>query len=170
MFSCEFMFSEEFLHQAVVEHGKIRFARKVMTVVKGLCLVCLLAISALLFFGMRNVGGGSLFIGFSLLLVFSRSIDRHLLRWRFRKSPYWNRRIRVELVEDGVRTSSELGDSTVLWPAFTRVVGLRHGFLLYQGPQVFNWLPLSAFQSAPSRDSIAALLRAKAIRYEEKMA
>jgi len=168
MFCNEYTWSKDSLHEAILQQENLKITRKLMTVMKGVCLVCLLAISALMFFGLKQTGVGFLFIAFALLLIFSRVADRHILGARLRKSPYWNHRIRIEIAEEGVRTTSDLGTGIMHWEAFTYAVGAKKGFILYLGPYEFVWLPLSTFLDSPDRGAVAALLRAKIKKYEER--
>jgi hypothetical protein len=166
MLSAEFIYSEDFLNEALLHHGKTKTSRKVFSATKVVCLVLLLGLSALMFVDSKFIGG-AIFIGFSALLIFSRSIDGYFVTRRFRKSPYWNSRIKMLLDESGVSTVSELGTTSLRWNAFTAAIGLKEGFLLYQGPGVFNWLP-TRFFTQPDRTQIADFLKSQVKKYEER--
>jgi hypothetical protein len=94
-------------------------------------------------------------------------LDRFILARRRRKSPFWNQSVRIELDEEALRESSELAASSARWEAFTRCIGVRDGFLLYQGPYVFYWLPITAFFDGPQREAMAEFLKRKVKKYEE---
>lgn len=158
--------SEEYIYASIVQREKLRAFRKLLTVVKAVCLILMIAMDVL-FIAKGYLGVGCITIGLTLLLVFSRSCDRFILLRRRKKSPFWNQDVRIELDEDGFRQSSELSNSSLRWGAFTKGIGVKDGFLIFQGPHGHVWLPLTAFRDEPRREAVAELLKASLTKYDE---
>ena len=109
---------------------------------------------------------GHLFLGiflafFSVFMFFAHRVDYWRARRAFRKSPFRDEEVAVELSEAGYHTLSPKHEMTLQWSAFTRVSHFRDGFLLFEGPAVFRWLPLSSLEDPSQAAELEALLRAK---------
>ncbi len=79
-----------------------------------------------------------LFVG--LLLVGPR-IDFWLMKRRLRMSPFYRQRLEVCLSPEGFSEVGKLSKTELAWAAFTGVVRVEDGFLIFSGPKVFHWLP-----------------------------
>jgi hypothetical protein len=157
--------SADWLADAYRQQEKIRVARKILTSIKVLCLVMMVALDALLVAKALYIPA-LVTVSLTLLLIFSRSFDRYVLARRRKSSPFWNKTVRVEMDDDGFRESSDLISSEVRWDAFTRCVALPDGFLLYHGPTIWRWLPFSAFVDNPSPELVREFLKSKVRKYE----
>jgi hypothetical protein len=61
---------------------------------------------------------------------------------------------------------SERTDSKLNWQVFTEGYRFDDGFLLMQGKQLFNWLPLAALQGEPN--VVEALIKANVDEYHDR--
>ncbi|GMV90306.1 MAG: hypothetical protein KJ060_21270 [Candidatus Hydrogenedentes bacterium] len=93
------------------------------------------------------------------LLVFAPQLDQLLMRRRLRKSPGLNDRYRIEISDSGLRATGPKSESTVAWAAFTAARRVQDGILLYQGPNVFNWLPSDALVEGTLEDAEVIIRR-----------
>ena len=80
-------------------------------------------------------------------------------RRNFAKSPRANQDYLFEIDEDGFRATSHDEDAHLHWPVFTKVVEFADGYLIYQGPQVFNWIPLTSLEDPSQAAALGDLLR-----------
>ena len=166
MLRARFTFSEKLLFEGLDGHHATRPSRTIQTGVRILAMIALVTLIGLMS-AKGNIAAALVLAGFAALLGFSRRIDRAIIARRFRHSPYVGSEISFVLDENGVYSSCALGITSLRWEAVTRIVGLETGFLLYQGPSAYNWLPLIAFEQ-PDRAAIAAFLLAQERPYEER--
>lgn len=82
-----------------------------------------------------------LFVGLSLLVIFSYKIDHYVLRRNVRNSPHGNKELIITLSEDGFHAKTEMIDTRLKWDAFTSFMCFDNGFILFQGPRYYDWLP-----------------------------
>ena len=168
MIQSEVVLSDAHLLEGLRRHQDLKFTRKAVFAFKGVCLAALLGIAGVMFFGVKSIWGGLLMLGFGVLLIFSRAVDRWILRYRFRKSPYRDRRVKIEFADEGLRTTSELADSVIRWEAYSRAVRVQTGFLLYQGPNAFTWLPATSFERSANLDAVAECFRRNVKEYADR--
>lgn len=76
------------------------------------------------------------------------------------KSPFRNDQLTIQLDEEGFHAFSSKQDVKLSWEVFTRVAHFRDGFLLFQGPKMFNWIPFSSLDHCDIAE-LDALLRRK---------
>jgi hypothetical protein len=53
-----------------------------------------------------------------------------------------------EFSKKEIKTQSALGEATLQWKAFLKVVEASDGFLFYPLEKFFHWMPFSAFESS----------------------
>jgi hypothetical protein len=82
-------------------------------------------------------------LGFGYLL-FRPWIQDWQTRSQFTKSPYRDENMVIVLSDEGFQGTGDVGRTALSWQAFTKAVRFSDGFLLLQGPGVFNWLPDTA--------------------------
>ena len=110
---------------------------------------------------------GQMLIGIlfaTVLCVFmlnAHHVDFWLARRRFRKSPYFNEEVSIEFSDSGYHSRSAKSDSMLQWSVFTKVVHFRDGFLLFQGPYLYSWIPLASLVNPSDAAELATLLRSK---------
>lgn len=100
-------------------------------------------------------------------LLFLPRISDHRTRVQFRSSPYCNENITVVLSDEGFHATGEISRTSLTWQAYTRAVRFRDGFLLLQGPGVFNWLPDAALAEGKIGD-IELLLRKHIANFSDR--
>jgi len=88
-----------------------------------------------------------------VLLVFAPRLDEVLMKRRLRKSPGLNDRYRIEISDSSFHATSPKSESNVTWAAFTSARRVHDGILLYQGPNVFNWLPFESLVEGTPEDA-----------------
>jgi hypothetical protein len=76
--------------------------------------------------------------GLSLLMWWMRGPS---MRRKFRSSPYRNDDVMVLLSDTGVQITGLQSEMRLSWPLVTKAIRFADGLLLFQGPNVFNWLP-----------------------------
>jgi hypothetical protein len=138
-----FTFSEEFLLTANLRYRRqlwwqrpfYGFKWLLVLILIGLGVICAVFGTVSLFIPFGAIAGG-LFLGWPL--------DSWLLRRGFRKSPFHNDEITITLTDDGVHAVGKSSETRVGWASFTKARRFKDGLLLFQGPQLFNWLPDAA--------------------------
>ncbi|MBX3729836.1 MAG: YcxB family protein [Candidatus Sumerlaeia bacterium] len=157
-----FKFTSEFLLDAFRHHQRQHSAARFMALAHrfsiGLCVV--MGTVMLL---MREWETALFFLVLVLILVsmLLLQIEEWVIRRQFRKSPFRDEDLTIEITEECYRGRSATQDARFQWPLFTRVVHFRDGFLLYQGPSLYYWLPSSVFEGEADIAELEALLRAK---------
>ena len=74
-----------------------------------------------------------------ILISCSRYVDEGSVRRGFRR--HWQcNRITVELLEDEIRSSSDVVKNQMLWLVVTKARRFKDGFVLFQGRDSY-WLP-----------------------------
>jgi hypothetical protein len=138
------------------QHGGRRFG----LVIKVLGIVVLTPIATALFWQGRFLLG--LFISaWIVLLLFAHLLDYWLTRKAFLKSPFRDELLTIEFTESGFHATSPIQDTKLQWCVFTEVVHFQDGFLLFQGPRIFNWIPFSTISDVQQIRELEKLLRAK---------
>lgn len=110
----------------------------VWVAVIGLCL---------LFLNEANLGKTVLYWvagGLVGMYCLGAPLDEWWVRRRFRASPYHNDDIEFTLSADGAHAKGRDSELTLGWSAFTAARICKDGLLLFQGPNVCNWLPNTA--------------------------
>lgn len=97
----------------------------------------------------------------ALVILFSRQIDYFVLMRNLRKSPHLNEELLCRFDEDGLQIHSDKIDMRATWDIFTEAKRMDDGFLLFQGPKLFNWLPDGALVDRGDLKDMRLLLRKK---------
>jgi hypothetical protein len=153
-------FTSDFLIEAFRRYRRQHRGRYVGLAIKLLALV-LLAPIAVFMFWQEHVLFGVFFAALGVFMFFAHHVDYWLARRSFRKSPYRDEDMIIEFSDAGFHARSPKQDTRLQWSAFTRVAHFRDGFLLFQGPRFFNWIPVSSLGSPSQAAELAALLRSK---------
>lgn len=109
---------------------------------------------------------GCLFVLGLLLAGWPPSLSIWILRRRFQKSPFYNDQITLSLLESGAHVLGRDSELRIGWANFTKARRFSDGLMLFQGPNVFNWLP----DTAATAEGIAAaqkLARSQVPDYRE---
>ena len=148
---------EEFYVEGFKRFRASKKLRYVFTFVKTIgLLIFSFAIWAL--FSKQAYGLASSAIVFSLIIVFGHKIDQYILKRNVRKSPHVNEELVVSFSEEGFHAKSETTDMKLKWNAFTNLVRVEDGFLLFQGPKFYNWLPDKSLSDPSKLEAIRELL------------
>lgn len=102
----------------------------------------------------------------AIFCVYWLMIDR-LKAWDssrgFTKRPDANLEIEWQFSTENIKSRTQLGEATVDWKSFLRVVESREGFLIYPLENFFHWVPFSAFESADCVERVRELVRENSI-------
>lgn len=101
------------------------------------------------------------------LIVLAWSLRGPAARRRFRSSPYRNDDVMFLLSEEGVHITGRHSEMRLGWPLLTKAVRFGDGLLLFQGPNVFNWLPDYAATTPAAVPEALRLARAHITDYRE---
>lgn len=80
--------------------------------------------------------------------ILSGPLDQWLVRRAMAQSPFKDDELTIEFNDEGFHARSSKQDVNLRWEVFTKVAHFRDGFLLFQGPKLFNWVPFSALKHA----------------------
>lgn len=155
-----FKFDEEFLVAAFRHYRRQHRARWVFLVLKLLAILLVAAIGCWALYHEHTLPGVTL-LCLSFLLCFVHHVDDWWVRRTVRKSPFLNEVLHVEMDDVSFRVTSPKQDVKLQWTIFTRVVHFPDGFMLFQGPRLINWIPLTALVPPADRAGIETLLRSK---------
>jgi len=98
-------------------------------------------------------------LGLAVFILFSRKFEHFWRLIKIRKSPFWNEVSVIWISDEGLKSNCNKGNADFKWQAFTRVLRFPDGFLLYQGPCVFFWLPDSALIEGFKAHDAESILR-----------
>ncbi len=159
-----FLFGEDFLIQGFQKYRKQHGTRCVFIAIKSVASILLVALVA--FAVAHRIWGLTIFLIALVILIFNgHRMDFWLFKRRFRKSPYRNENIIITLTADGFHAVGLKSNSKLTWAAFTKARRFRDGFLLFQGPGLFNWLPDAALAAGAAAE-VAYLIEANVKDYK----
>ena len=155
-----FTFSEEYLIEANLRFRRQLPWRRPFYGLKGVLAFILLALGAFVAVAAKwwllvpfGAFAGALFLGWP--------IDAWLLRRRFRKSPYYNDEIALAISDEGIHGSGRSSETRLNWSIITKARRFSDRLLLFQGPQVFHWLPNAAAVDPTDVADLERLVRAR---------
>lgn len=93
------------------------------------------------------------------LLFFGQQIDAWFLRSQFRKSPYYNDEVTLTFSDEGLYTTGCVSETRIGWKLFTKARRFPDGLLIFQGSQMFNWLPHTVAVDALALAEVEQLIR-----------
>ncbi|MEY2467028.1 MAG: hypothetical protein QOD03_1549 [Verrucomicrobiota bacterium] len=168
MIKARIKFSPEFLTEAMVRYRQQHRTRWLLTLIKIISFLLLVAL------GVFITSEGEWIIGLffamiSALLLFSQRIGLWWMRRSFLKSPFYNEDLTIEISHEAYHVKGSKQDSKLSWSLFSKIVCMPDGFLLFQGPSFFNWIPYSALEDPNQREELKALLRDKTPNYDSRL-
>ncbi|GHA13934.1 hypothetical protein GCM10008090_24640 [Arenicella chitinivorans] len=92
-----------------------------------------------------------------LIIVFSYKIDHLVIKRNVRNSPYGNEDAVLTFSEHGLYSKSDKAEVKLGWDVFTKAIRVKDGFLLFQGPKHYNWLPDNKLTNHAQLDQIREL-------------
>jgi len=153
-----------------VGRGVIVFA-KIFSVV--LLTFIVLVILAWVFLDSKSAPPFWALLGLTAFCVYCLLFEKvNRWRWgrRFSKRAADDLEIEWEFSNDQVKVRSSLGSSTLSWRVFARVVETSEGFLFfYSNLGVFNWIPLSAFESADCVERVRSFIRGSGTAFVQRV-
>ena len=152
MTTFEFTFNETFFIQAIRRNRQCRMANKYAVPLKSLIAAILLAV-AVLAARQHLYGVAAMLVVLVVLISLGRYDDEGPMRRRFRRHRQYNQRVTIELLEHEVRSSSDQIKKQALWTFFTKARRFEDGFLLFEGPTLIHWLPISSIVSGSEGDA-----------------
>jgi hypothetical protein len=102
-----------------------------------------------------------------LLAGWPRSLSIWMLEKKFRKSPFYNDEITFSLSESGAHVRGRGSESRTGWAIFTKARRFDDGLMLFQGPNIFLWLPDTAAATAEDIAAAQNLARSQIQDYRE---
>jgi hypothetical protein len=138
-----FRFSEDHLLTSILRYRQQVWWRRPFYGLKWVLAVLLGVLVAICVANGLPIPAG-IFGGFLGILLIGWPIDSWIARRRFRKSPYHNDELTFYLSKDGVHIVGRDHEVRIGWSTYTKARRFKDGLLLFQGPQMFNWLPDTA--------------------------
>ncbi|MBI4746934.1 MAG: YcxB family protein [Acidobacteria bacterium] len=167
MIKASFTFSDDFLIEA---NRRYRQQKRILGIktsfLISLLFLLILAFPSIMFFRLGKPQLCIVLLPFLFLASFQRLIEEKIIRWRFVSSPYRNDRLTIEFSEDGFHGWSEIQNSTLHWGVFSKVVQFKDGFLLFQGPNLCNWIPITSLANPNQVSELLDLLKRKIPKFE----
>jgi hypothetical protein len=99
-------------------------------------------------------------------LFFMHKLQDWVNRRSFLKEPCGNETMTIEFSESGFHAISPTQDAKLQWCAFTKVVHFQDGFLLFQGPRLVHWIPVSSISDPTQVHQLETLLAAKVAEHK----
>ena len=102
-----------------------------------------------------------------ITLLFTWPLQKLLLRYTFRQSPFRNEDVAADFTTDGVHIKGAVQDTRLTWQAYTSARRLKDGMLLFQGPSLYSWMPDSAASDSTAVAALRDLARTHVRDYRE---
>lgn len=136
-------------------HYSLRLRREFKILLKVACALLLALVVFLTFVGIvlpyDRPAPYWAFALIAMISVYGLVHDRvNVWHWkrRFRKNPHGtNNEVEWTFANDAVRMKTPLGEATVKWEAFVKIIDLPDGFLFYHTKVLFSWIPFTSFES-----------------------
>ena len=110
----------------------------------------------------------ALFAGGFYWLFLRRYDMAWTVRRRFKKRPDKDKIVNWTISENELHTSVEgIGEATVKWESFSKVVHAQEGFLFYANNQIYNWFPHSGFSNEKEIFRVKDLAKSKVAKFIE---
>lgn len=105
-----------------------------------------------------------IFAGIAIILI------QPFLRWlsiiSFQKLPAANKPVRWTISAERLTTEVEGNRSSFDWRSIIKARESKHGFLLFPGPRLGHWLPMSAFASDTEKEQLRSWIQAHQIEFK----
>ena len=150
-------YNADFLAEAFKRYRRQHSARYFILAVKAIGVLILLP-GSIFAFSAKDTEPALICLTFLILIFFSGAIEKWNIGRSLAKSPYNNDDLRIEFTEAGFHAFSAKQDVKLAWPIFNRVAHFKDGFLLFQGPKIFNWVPFSSLEPG-TVEELETLLR-----------
>ncbi|MCA9214730.1 MAG: YcxB family protein [Planctomycetales bacterium] len=115
--------------------------------------------------------GGFVFAGmlaiFALVLIFAQQLENWLLVRKLKATPQIYGEVVILLSNEDYFAQSNAQETRLNWSVFTRALHFEDGFLLFQGPRLYHWLPFAALVNPSQIAELESLLRSKIFDYSD---
>lgn len=159
--TAKYVWTPDELIQAMQQHHSVGFRKEFRILLKVTCalllsFVLLVVIVSLVYPYDQPAPYWSLILT-SVICVYGLIYDRvNVWVWRrgFRKRPDADTLVEWVFKVDAIETKTPLGEASVRWKTFIKIVEVDDGFLFYSMEKFFHWIP---FHSFDSEDCIVAV-------------
>jgi hypothetical protein len=131
---------EAYFEEAFARYHKQHWVRRFAAAVKWIGIVVLSA-SVVMAIAQQEWLGVVFIATIITLLLYSQRIDRIIRARQLRRSPFINEDVEILLADAGFEGTSPSTSLKLAWGAFTSAVRFPDGWLLFNGPRLFRWLP-----------------------------
>jgi hypothetical protein len=158
--TAKYRWTREQLTIAMRHHQATRLRRGVVLMMKIFAVILLSFIAVVLLSWILTPAGSTPPWALLLLVILSfymLMFDRvNAWSWarRFGKRPDAEMEVEWEFSKKKIKTQSALGEATLQWKGFVKVVEAVDGFLFYPLENFFHWIPFSAFESSDCVDRV----------------
>ena len=153
-------YTPDFVVAAWRQYRRQHRSRHVGLVIKLMALAVLSPLTLWMFW-YGHVLVGLCLAAVSVFAFFTHRVDCWRVRRSAGKSPHCDEHCTIELTDAGLHSRSSKAETKLQWSAFTKVVHFTDGFMLFQGPQLFHWIPLSSLNAPSEAVELETLLRSK---------
>ena len=158
-------FDDRILTEMTMRYRRQHGSRRLILAVKVFAGLLLMAFAVLLIVN-KSYAAAAFFVLLIFMLACGHHFDLWWMRRRFQKSPYANEDLRVDISDEGFQVKSPKQDTKLTWAVFTKVVHFQDGFLLFQGPHSFSWIPIRFLKEASQLELLERLLKAKVSKHQ----
>ena len=109
-----------------------------------------------------QISSGFLFLVGAYLLFLRHFEYKYFARRRFKKRPDKNKRIRIEVTEDIIKSEVEdIGKSEANWNSVYKALRNKEGIIIYPNEGIYHWIPNHAFQNEEELNQFWDLVKRK---------
>lgn len=158
--------NDEFYATAFQRHFSHHVTYRIFSAIRylGICILSLCAVAL----AVKSQWSPALSaFAMVLFIILSRPVERWYRTRQLLKSPFWNESVFTEISDEGLSSVFDKGNTSLTWDSFTHVIRFPNGCLLYQGPQIFFWLPDSALAGNSNPSDAENLIRRNIGDYRE---
>jgi hypothetical protein len=162
----KYRWTREELRRAMLHHQRVKLRRGVLLIMKGFSALLLTFIGIILFAWILLPSTSAppfwALLLLALFCIYWLIFDRlNIWYWGrgFAKRPDANIQVEWQFSQKTIKLETELGEATIQWKSFMRVVETSEGFLFYPLKNFFYWLPFPAFESPDCIEKVRKLLR-----------
>lgn len=166
----EFQYDDKLFHEGFLNYrksliGKLFTSNYYVFICYLICGICLAYLihkgiyeSALIVF--------IAILGLYLVDKFSPILIKNILEKQFKKSIYHNEFIRIVLYEDGITFTNKKVNARLSWDAFTKASRFDDGFMIFQGQNLYHYLPTSKLVQG-TEEQVEKLINSKIKNYKK---
>lgn len=158
--NASFVFSPEHLVETLTRYRSQHLGRRIWRWVRYFAAFIFLVVAFVGLF-IPQYGASAFMLALAVFMFFPHKIDDFLARRNFRKSPHCSTHQTLRFSDEGLRSSSEVHESTLKWSAFSRAVIFNDGVLIFQGPKMVHWIPDTSLERFDDAATLRNLVKSK---------